>query len=464
MNKTVNYLFLFILGLFFSCNQQGGNKNKGEKEIITWSEHIAPIIYKNCTPCHRPGQSGSFALMNYADAVKKSALIKFVTQSHYMPPWPANLNYSHCIGERVLSADEIKEIKVWSESGNLRGDTTHEAKAPAFFKESCFGKPDLTIRAKEAVELKGNGSDAFLIIKFPYHIDKDTIVDFVEFVPHQRKLVHHVNGHLISYDAKRSFNYMSGQSMHSDTRAQLMAVYQNMHIPYTDALSPRFPTLTPNTVYYLPGYLPPSYPDEVGGYHFKKNGLFLLNNIHYGPSNKDVLDSSYINVFYRKTPIKRPIVETQLGTFGMTSIEPEFIIPPNKIKTFLTRSTLPKDISLLSVNPHMHLIGKSFWAFALKPNGDTIPLIKIDKWDFRWQYYYTYKHPLKIEKGSTIFVYGTYDNRNENPFNPFHPARTITQGNGVESMKTSEEMFQFIFTYVPYRPGDEKIDLERKSL
>ena len=299
-------------------------------------------------------------------------------------------------------------------------------------------------------------------MKFPYELSKDTIADIVEFVPHQRKLIHHVNGHLISYDAARKFNYMSGNSVHSDTKAQLLDVYRNMHIPYTDDLQPHFPTLTPNTVYYLPGYIPPAYPKEVGGYRLKKNGAFLLNNIHYGPSNADLIDSSTINVFFRKTPIERSVIETQLGTFGLTPIEPAFVIPPNEIKTFHTAYTLDKTISLLSVNPHMHLIGKTFWAFALNPNGDTIPLIRINKWDFRWQYYYTYKHPVKLEMGSTIHVYGSFDNTKNNPNNPFHPPKTITQGNGIESMKTSEEMFQFIFTFMSYKKGDEAIDLERK--
>jgi hypothetical protein len=235
-----------------------------------------------------------------------------------------------------------------------------------------------------------------------------------------------------------------------------------MHIPYTDNLQPKFPTLTPNLVYYLPGFIPPSYPNEIGGYKFNKHGAFLLNNVHYGPSNKDLLDSSYINVFYRKTPIKRKVTEKQLGTFGISKIEPDFFILPNQVKTFKTQTTLSQPISLLSINPHMHLIGKTFWAFAVKKSGDTIPLIKIDKWDFRWQYYYTFKHPVKLDAGSTIFVYGTFDNTTRNPNNPFNPPRLINQGNGIESMKTTEEMFQFIFTYMPYMKGDELIDLERK--
>jgi hypothetical protein len=378
-----------------------------------------------------------------------------------MPPWPADASYSHFVGERVLSANEKQVIKIWVEHGTPRGDSLKEATVPQFYTGSYFGKPDLVIRPQQAVAVKGNGTDVFLIMKYPYQIEKDTLIDFVEFVPHNRKLIHHVNGHLISYDANRSFNYMTGESVHSDTKAQLIQVYRDMHIPYTDKLQPDFPTLTPNTVYYLPGYLPPSYPKEVGGYKFRKNGAFLLNNIHYGPSNVDLLDSSYINVFYRKTPIERRVTESQLGTFGVSIIEPEFIIPPNEIKTFNTQTTLASDISMLSVNPHMHLIGKTFWAFALKPNGDTIPLIRINKWDFRWQYYYTFKHPVKLEKGTSIHVYGTFDNTNQNPNNPFHPPQSITQGNGVESMKTSEEMFQFIYTYTVYKEGDEKIDLER---
>lgn len=463
--KILGAFFLIaFFGIFSSCDSPSEKEETiiTDKEI-TWSKHIAPIVYKNCSPCHRAGESGPFTLLSYADAVKKAKLIKFVTQTKYMPPWPADPNYSHFIGERVLTKTEIELLKVWVDTKCLRGDSLTEPKAPTFYTGSYFGKPDLIVKAQKAYAVKGNGTDAFLIMKFPYEIEKDTLIDFVEFVPGHRKLIHHVNGHLISYDSKRPFNYLTGESIHDDTRAQLMDVYTQMHLPYTDNLQPQFPTLTPNVVYYLPGYIPPSYPKQIGGYRFKKNGAFLLNNIHYGPSNKDVLDSSYINVFYRKTAIERPVTETQLGTFGISKIEPEFIIPPNEVKTFQTQTTLSQPISMLSINPHMHLIGKIFWAFALKPNGDTIPLIKINKWDFRWQYYYTFKHPVKLERGCTIFVFGTFDNTTKNPNNPFSPPQSITQGNGVESMKTTEEMFQFIYTYVPYKAGDEAIDLDPQS-
>ncbi len=67
--------------------------------------------------------------------------------------------------------------------------------------------------------------------------------------------------------------------------------------------------------------------------------------------------------------------------------------------------------------PHMHLIGKNYKAYALAPNGDTIKLVHIPEWDFRWQEIYRFKKPVRIPRGSVIHIEGTYDNTAGNPFN-----------------------------------------------
>jgi hypothetical protein len=126
--------------------------------------------------------------------------------------------------------------------------------------------------------------------------------------------------------------------------------------------------------------------------------------------------------------------------------------------TFHSDFTLPFDISVLTINPHMHLLGKSFLAYAVTLRGDTIPLIRINKWDFRWQYFYTFKKMLKLPKGATIHTEGVFDNTRRNPNNPFSPPRLVAEREG--SMRTSDEMFQFIVNYLPYQSGDEQISLE----
>jgi hypothetical protein len=67
---------------------------------------------------------------------------------------------------------------------------------------------------------------------------------------------------------------------------------------------------------------------------------------------------------------------------------------------------------------------------------------------------------VRIPAGSSIVAEGVYDNTTQNLNNPFSPPKLVTDQNG--SMKATDEMFQFIVTYLPYQPGDEQISLERK--
>jgi hypothetical protein len=43
----------------------------GKTSSPTFTEHIAPIVFNNCTSCHRPGEAAPFALMSYADVKKR---------------------------------------------------------------------------------------------------------------------------------------------------------------------------------------------------------------------------------------------------------------------------------------------------------------------------------------------------------------------------------------------------------
>lgn len=465
MKKIAGYGFaLWVVLLFSSCSSdkpasQGAvaeKVNKRSSDKVNFADDIAPVVYKNCTPCHRPGEAGPFNLLGYADAKRNANKIRFVTAARYMPPWPADKSYTHFINERGLSNDEIAQIKNWVDQGCLAGDTS-KISPPQFYTGSYFGKPDMVIPFQKAVPIKGNGADQFYMVKAPYEMPHDTFVRFFEFVPDKRKLVHHVNGHLIGFENGKKNDPFAGTSYWLDDPHLANDIYQKMGLANDDGT---FPPMLANTVYYLPGYLPQVYPNGIGGYYVMKKGALLLKNLHYGPSAVNTKDSSVINVFFGPRP-RRPVQESQLGTFGVAPIEPRFDIPANEIKTFMSRWQVPRDISVLSVNPHMHLLGKTFLAYAITPAGDTIRLVRINNWDFKWQYYYTYKHPVKIPAGSIMYAFGTYDNTDKNPNNPFHPPREMKERNDLFSMGTTEEMFQFIFSYMPYQPGDENIDLEK---
>ena len=115
MKKVI--CLLFICGVIGSCSQESS---------YTYNKDIAPILLKNCTPCHQPEGVAPFSLINYNQVNRKKNTILKVTQSGLMPPWPANLNYTHFVGEKYLTENDKLIIKKWIERGAPEGDYTNQ--------------------------------------------------------------------------------------------------------------------------------------------------------------------------------------------------------------------------------------------------------------------------------------------------------------------------------------------------
>jgi hypothetical protein len=193
--------------------------------------------------------------------------------------------------------------------------------------------------------------------------------------------------------------------------------------------------------------------------------MLFIRDIHYGPTPIEQRDQSVFNIYFKDKEPERRIREVVMGTMTtlvwgepIAPVSEPLIIPAGVIKRFTASLPVSRDLSLITINPHMHLLGKSFLAYAVDTLGDTIPLIKIPRWDFRWQYFYTFKNLLRIPKGSTIVCEGVFDNTTDNENNPFDPPQTITDSKRL--MKTTEEMFQFIISYLVYQKGDENTTLD----
>jgi len=456
MNKRrLLYAGVSAILLYTSCNNKDSVPGN-----VTFTEHVAPILYNNCTICHRPGGSAHFALITYEDARKNAGACAFVVKERIMPPWPADPNYTQFVGQRTLTNREIKILDKWASEGSPEGPKDKMPALPVFPSGSLIGTPDMRIPVTPFF-LKGNSNDRFLLIKVPFELPADTFASLIEFVPGRHNVVHHVNGDMVKYEFDKKSDVFAGErivDMAEDT-ATLLQAFKRLGLPNDDG---SYPLLQKSVVNYLPGAEGQKYPDGIGGYFLPRKGVFLLNDLHYGFTNKeDITDSSYINIFFAKTPPRRPVREFQLGTlssFGNAPVLPDLIIQPNTEKQVYSKYTVPEDISILTINPHMHLLGKSFKAYALQPNGDTIRLIYIPRWDFNWQYFYTFRKMVKVPKGSTIVAEGVYDNTKKNLNNPFSPPQLVRDRNG--SMRATDEMFQFIVTYLPYEAGDENISLE----
>lgn len=426
---------------------------------VNFTEHVAPILFENCTVCHRPDGIGHFDLLTYEDAKRYASGMAFAAKERMMPPWPADPKYREFVGQKIMSDHDIEILEKWVKDGLVKGPESKMPAVPDYPSGSLIGEPDMRIPVHPTY-LPANSFDKFLMVKVPFELPKDTFASLVEFVPGKYNVVHHVNGDMVKYkEGQKQDVYEGARVTDMVLDSTIVQAYEKLGLPNDDG---SYPILQKSVVNYLPGTYGQKYPQGIGGYSLPKKGAFLLNDLHYGfTADEAIWDSSYINIFFSKAPPKRPVQEFQMGTLGVSPVEPDLIIQPNTIKEVYTKLKIPQDISILTVNPHMHLLGKSFKAYALKPDGDTIRLISIPRWDFHWQYFYTYKKMVKIPKGSTIIAEGVYDNTRKNLNNPYSPPRLVRDNDG--SMRATDEMFQFIITYVMYQEGDENISLEPEN-
>lgn len=405
---------------------------QAQAQTPTFSQHIAPIIYAKCTPCHRPGEVGPMPFTSYNQVAAYSGMIKYVTGIKYMPPWKPDPNFSHFLDENVLTAQEITQIQQWANNGAPEGNPALTPPVPTFPTGSQLGTPDLVVKMAQKFTHQGNNKDQYQIFVLPTNEATDKNIAAVEFRPGNKRIAHHA---IIAMDT-------TNRAVVKDSQDPRYGYEQFGGFGFT-------PT---ETVWggWTPGNAPRFYPPGMGKKLYK--GAKLLLQMHYGPSAITEQDSSTINVFFAPTAVTRYVQTVPISTPQL--VNGPFVIPANQVKTFHAVTPVPANLSLISVLPHMHLLGKSWRIFALKPNGDTIKIVKINDWDFNWQNNYRFPHLVKIPAGSILHVFGTYDNTSSNPLNPNNPPQPVTWGES-----TTEEMFLAYFEYVPYQNGDENLNI-----
>ncbi|MFT5512617.1 MAG: hypothetical protein ACI8SE_001015 [Bacteroidia bacterium] len=427
---------------------------------VFYANHVATVLNNHCVTCHRTNGSAPFALTSYEKVFRKKKTIRKVVEKGIMPPWPADPTYSHFLGENTLSDLEKKILFTWIDQGARFGDSSKLPTPPKFSTVSNLGEPDVTVEM-DSIFVRGDNRDKFYVVKSPFEIPNDTFIRAIEFVPGKHQMVHHLNADLILYNYNDKADVFDGIRIADEEShpEEYEMAYKALKTFNDDGSVPFF---YHSAINYLPGVIGTIYPEGIGGYKVNKKSAFFARDIHYAPVQKGQWDKSHYNIFYSKTAPTRLTKEMMLGTSGLSPIQPQLIIPPDTVMTFSTKYRIHADISVLTINPHMHLLGKAIKAYAITQSHDTIPLIRINRWDFRWQYFYTFPKMVKLSAGTSIVVEATFDNTISNKNNPNNPPIQVSErydGDGA-LMRTTDEMFQFIITYLDYEDGDELISLD----
>lgn len=420
-------------------------------QTVTWAEDIAPILYKNCTSCHHFGGLAPNPLMTFSEAFNNRYLMKTYIETGYMPPWPPDANYKHLAFERVISNADKNKISNWVLNGAPQGNTALAPVTPVYTNvNSALSSIDFTGKMQDYVVNTSIDLYRCFIINTNFATDK--FAAEIEVKPGDPSIVHHV-------------------LLYEDTSS---VIKQKDSLDAGAGYTSFFGTGSGDSRLigeWVPGTQHIKFPNGMGA-RLRKNTRLILQ-VHYPKGTYLKLDSTRVNIKFAANtatntfpPFREVLLAPVISEANI--INGPLIIPANTVKTFTAANTatiagqqppLPY-FTLLSVAPHMHLIGKKVKVFAIE-NGsnDTMPLINIPKWDFKWQGVYNFRNPIKIALGSTIIAQAAYDNTTANLANPNNPPVQVNHGES-----TTDEMMLVYFSFTYYLPNDENIIVDNSPL
>ncbi len=407
-------------------------------EPPTFSRDIAPIIYRNCAACHRPGEAGPFSLLTYRDVKIHARQIADVTRRHYMPPWQPEPGHGDFADERRLSEAQIQLIGEWAAAGAPEGPAAETPPPPKFTEGWQLGPPDMILEARQAFTLPASGSDVYWNFIFPVALDKARYVRAVEIRPGESRTVHHANLYVDRAHSARRLEANEGEGF-----------------PGMDVAIDR-PVSEPDDGHFLfwkPGGAPYVEPDGFAWRLDPASDLVL--NAHLQPTGKPEQVRPSIGLYFTDKPPQHFPMLVELEHDGALEI-------PAGNRDFVVSDDfrLPMDVDVLAVYPHAHYLGHVLEGYATLPNGQRTWLIRIPGWDPNWQSAYHYRKPVFLPKGTVVSMRYHYDNSAANPRNPNQPPKRVVGGN-----QATDEMGHLWLQVLPrsgspLEKGDRRIELE----
>ncbi|MBM3994350.1 MAG: redoxin domain-containing protein [Planctomycetes bacterium] len=411
---------------------------------VTYYRDVQPILQNHCQQCHRPGEVGPFSLMTYKQAVNWAKDIKDYTQRREMPPWKVSEGIAFH-NERRLANREIKTLADWADNGMPQGDPNDAPKPREFGSGWQLGKPDVILAPDGEFVLGPSGRDVFRCFVLPTKFSEEKYVAAVEMRPGNPQIVHHLillidtggNGRALEKSAQEKeknspvIDPHTGEVSKYDRGPGYSRMMGVGFIPRAGMLG------------WAPGIQPRYMPEGVG-FRVPKNADIVMQ-VHYHRNGRVEKDRTQIGLYFAKKKVDHPFQAAPVtGGSGSGPLRYLFSIPAGAENFKLDGDAYAlSDFTLLSITPHMHLLGKSISLTMTPPDGKTQTLIAIKQWDFNWQEMYALKEPIRVKAGTKFHVDAVYDNSDKNPMNPSSPPRRVTIG----EQTTNEMCFVFLGGY-----------------
>lgn len=393
-------VLLLVLGVAAGVSAQA--------QSPTFNNEVVRIFQQHCQSCHHPGDIAPFSLMDYASARPQAHSIKLAVTERRMPPWPPAPGYGDFKDARLLTPAQIDAIVRWVDAGAPEGNPA-DLPAPLTFTDGwTLGTPDHVASIQEYT--LPSTDEIYRCFSIPLNLMQDRFVSAIGVRPGQRQVVHHVI----------LFGDPSGASRALDD-GEPGPGYTCFGGPGFDSSDEFFGGWAPGV---RPAFLSPSVGMRLTA------GSRLVIQVHYSPLTGGERDRTQVGIYFSRGPVDKIVRVIPVE-------DRSFMIPAGAARHEVSMSVLNflGAGHIVAVAPHMHLLGREFRANVTYANGQILPLIRIDRWDFHWQGVYQYFRPISVPFGVVVDFTAIYDNSSNNPHNPNSPPRDVRWGE-----RTTDEM------------------------
>jgi hypothetical protein len=370
----------------------------------TFSKDVAPVLYKHCVSCHRPGEIGKMPLLTYEQARPYARAIANAVTNRTMPPWHADAPAGTFHNERLLSDRERSVLTAWASGGAVRGDAKDLPAQPTFVEGWTLGTPDIVLEMLEDYALPANGTIQYEWFYIPTNFTEPKWVKSIEIRPGNRAAVHHV---LVYYRAKPDTNAPPVARGNMKDQSNPPPDEEGVSVRPRRNLAGMPPRLLAT---YAPGTNPQVAPAGTA-FRLEPGGIIELQ-MHYTTTGRPASDRTKVGITFSTDRTPREVKAQHFMNMTMK-------LPAGAADVAVTTDLeFVQDATVWGLFPHTHLRGKR-WAYALQlPNGETKSILSVPRYDFNWQTYYMFREPLVVPKGSKIISTAWYDNSAANRSNP----------------------------------------------
>ena len=387
-------------------------------EEITWTKDIQPIVEQHCVRCHQGDGQGTGDFTDFATVDAMAPLILDAIESGRMPPGSADPEcHDYQDSDKFIVPEHSKDaIRAWIDGGKPFGDN---ADAQTYDRSmSSLENPTLIVQLQEPYTPTftdtANPKNEYRCFALEHNQTEPFYITALHPIIDNPSMVHHV------VLAKANDN---GILPGSDDKSGVDCIRDGSFIGgnYQDGAM---------LGGWAPGMSPVRFPENAG--LMVRPTDHIVIQMHYYQSETLEEGASDQSGYAFEITTEAPEHVISMFPLGLS----DFTIPAgDESYTANDNFSIPVDILIWGVFPHMHVLGSGY---SLSTENQC--LIASDNYDFDNQLTYMYNEPVLLPANQPFDLSCTWDNSATNPNQFANPPQDVGYGE-----RTDEEMC-FVFT------------------